>query len=153
MSPGSTFFEVFKWQRTALVRETVLCCRNWCCHKKKPNIFIRYIYSPTNIQFNHINCVTLSYMFRTVNSGSSSGTYHLKLHTFTLIGTIGMNNIKFIFMRLVGKYNSAGWKISSKSLFCSFTHIKIRYLNTPLFEVLDEELGIITSNPCCPTQR
>jgi hypothetical protein len=41
-----------------------------------------YIYSPTNVQFNHINCVILlSYMFRTLNLGSSSGTHYLKSHT------------------------------------------------------------------------
>jgi hypothetical protein len=40
------------------------------------------IYSPTDVQFNHINCViSLSYMFRTRNLGSSSGTHHLKSHT------------------------------------------------------------------------
>jgi hypothetical protein len=43
---------------------------------------ITYIYSPTNVQFNHINCaITLSYMFRTLNLGSSSGTHYLKSHT------------------------------------------------------------------------
>jgi hypothetical protein len=50
-------------------------------------LFYLYIYSPTNVKFNIINCVTLSYMFRTLNSCSSSGTHHLKLHTFTLIST------------------------------------------------------------------
>jgi hypothetical protein len=40
------------------------------------------MYSPTNVQFNHINCViSLSYVFRTLNLGSSSGTYYLKSHT------------------------------------------------------------------------
>jgi hypothetical protein len=51
------------------------------------NCFI-YIYSPTIVQFNHINFVTLLYMFWTLNFGSSSGTRHFKLHTFTSIGTI-----------------------------------------------------------------
>jgi hypothetical protein len=32
-----------------------------------------YIYSPTNAQCYHINCVTLSYMFRTLNLGLSLG--------------------------------------------------------------------------------
>jgi hypothetical protein len=35
---------------------------------------VEYIYSPTNVQFNHNNCViSLSYMFRTPNLGSFQG--------------------------------------------------------------------------------
>jgi hypothetical protein len=42
---------------------------------------LHYIYSPTNVQFNHINYViSLSYMFRTLKLGSSSGTHYLKSH-------------------------------------------------------------------------
>jgi hypothetical protein len=43
---------------------------------------LRNIYSPTNVQFNHIICViSLSYMFLILNLGSSSGTRYLKSHT------------------------------------------------------------------------
>jgi hypothetical protein len=43
---------------------------------------LRYIYGLTNVQFSHINCViSLSYMFPTLNLGSSSGTHYLKSHT------------------------------------------------------------------------
>jgi hypothetical protein len=39
-----------------------------------------------NVQFNHIKCaITLSYMFRTLNLGSSSGTHYTP---FTPTGTI-----------------------------------------------------------------
>jgi hypothetical protein len=56
------------------------------------NFVWNYIYSPTNVQFNHINCVTLSYMFRNLNSGSSSGTINIEIKctewiTFSLSGT------------------------------------------------------------------
>jgi hypothetical protein len=52
--------------------------------------------------------------------------------------------------KLVAKYSSAGWKMSSKSLFCSFTRIRIRDFSTPLSDVIGEELGIITNSFLLP---
>ena len=48
-----------------------------------------YIYSPTNVQFNHINCViSLSYMFRTLVWVHLQGLIITNHTLFTPTGTI-----------------------------------------------------------------
>jgi hypothetical protein len=83
-----------KWFQLLRINETFPNYVSEQYYSYKLNIIhsVHFIYIFTvrqNVQFNHINCViSLSYMFRTLNLGSSSGTHHLKSHTFTPTGTI-----------------------------------------------------------------